>query len=239
MKEYKLLSNEQGMYYSQKKSYNNECYIVGGGPSLKDFDFKKLENKTTIAVNKSILNVPNSNYFITTDYTFLNYLRKNNQYEQFQNSNAIKVFVANCISDQLQIIDGNVVDTKFNLEYELQDFDRIIICKSAKSIGFNHKDFNSGYNSGFCALQLAVILGYNPIYLLGIDMNSEGNNTHYHGGYGKNLARMNQNLENYSTHFLSILTRLKIDKPQLNIFSCSERSLLNNVIEYKNFEDIK
>ena len=48
-----------------------EVFIVGGGTRLSGFDFNKLKNKNVIAVNKSICYVPNANYFITMDYTFL------------------------------------------------------------------------------------------------------------------------------------------------------------------------
>ncbi len=63
---------------------NNEVYIVAGGTSLKEFDFSKLKNKTTIVSNKSIFDIPKANYFITTDYTFLNYLKSRNMYQNWK-----------------------------------------------------------------------------------------------------------------------------------------------------------
>jgi len=235
---YRLLDDKQGLYVKSNKDFYNPCFVVAGGPSLNGFDFEVLKDKVTIVSNKSIFDVPNPNYFITTDYTFLNYMKKVNLYKNWLEMEAMKFFVVNCISDVIQNKNGVITDTRYNLKYELQDFNKIIICKSAKSMGYNFDNFNSGYNSGFSSFQLAVLLGYNPIYLLGFDMCSSNNDTHYHGGYGKNLTKMNQNLDNYSKHFLTILERLKIEKPELKIISCSKNSLLNKIIEYKPIGDI-
>jgi len=235
---YELLDNKKGLYVKQNKKFINPCYIVAGGSSLKEFNFELLKYKTTIVSNKAIFDVPNPSYFITTDYTFLNYLKKENLYETWKDLLCMKFFVGNCISNVIQITDGQITDVRYNLKYSLQDFDRIIICKSAKSVGYDFNNFNSGYNSGFSSFQLAILLGYNPIYLLGMDMASSNGDTHYHGGYGRDINRMNINLDNYSKHFLNVLEKLKIEKPNLKVISCSSVSLLNQVIEYKPIEEI-
>ncbi len=215
---------------------SKEVYIIGGGNSLSNFDFNKLKNKTTIISNKSIFDVPNPNYFITTDYTFLIYLKKKGLYTTWKNTKCRKIFVVNCIADFIQYKRNKIIDTRYNLQYDLKDFHQVIICKSAKSIGFNFKTFNSGYNSGFSSFQLAILLGYNPIYLLGMDMVSVNQNTHYHAGYGRSVDKMNENLKNYLEHFLVVLKRLAIEKPELSIISCSPISLLNQVIKYEPIE---
>ena len=48
-----------------------EVFIIGGGSSLKNFQFECLTDRDTITINMSIFHVPNPNYFITVDYTFL------------------------------------------------------------------------------------------------------------------------------------------------------------------------
>ena len=37
---------------------NQEVFIIGGGPSLKGFDFARLKDKTCVAVNLSFRYVP-------------------------------------------------------------------------------------------------------------------------------------------------------------------------------------
>ncbi len=132
----------------------------------------------------------------------------------------------------MQVSEGQIIDTRYDLKYDLKDFNHIIICKSAKSIGFDFRHFNSGYNSGFSSLQYAIIKGFNSIYLLGIDMYST-NETHYHMGYGKNRNQFNQNLKNYCSHFIDILQKLKKERPDIKIISCSPNSKLNKVIDYQ------
>jgi len=235
---YELLGSEGGLYAKNDHKFSSPCFVVGGGPSLKGFDFELLRNQTTIVSGKTIFDLPNPDYFITTDYTMINYLKKWGLYDQWKAMNCLKFFVANCISDVIQIKDGEITDVRYGLKYELQDFNEIVICKSAKSIGYNFENFNSGYNSGFCSFQLAVLLGYNPIYLVGMDMGSSGEDTHHHGGYGKSVKKMNENLYHYKMHFLHVLERLKIEKPNLKVISCSPISALNTVIEYKPIEEI-
>lgn len=235
---YELLNNEGGLYVKKNKKFSSPCFVVAGGSSIENLDFSILENQTTIVSNKTIFDVPNADYFITTDYTFLTHLKKEKRYDEWKKINCMKFFVVNCISDVIQIKDGEITDVRYGLKYELQDFNEIVICKSAKSVGYNFENFNSGYNSGFSSFQLAILLGYNPIYLLGMDMISSGEKTHHHGGYGRSIKKMNENLSNYEGHFKNVLQTLKIERPDLKVISCSPISLLNEVIEYKPIEEI-
>lgn len=233
---YKIMDKQAGLYYETKT--NTPCFVVAGGPSLKGFNFGLLKDKTTFVSNKTIFDVPDANYFITTDYTFLNYLKKMNSYTQWKQMVTEKYFVVNCISDVIQNVNGQIMDIRFGLKYELQDCDKIIVCKSAKDVGFDFANFNSGYNSGFSSFQLALIMGHNPIYLLGFDMNCDGTSTHYHQGYGKSYSKMQQNLLNYKNHFLHVLGKLNYERPDIDIISCSKNSSLNEVITYQNIEEI-
>lgn len=209
---------------------NNPIYIIGGGESLKGFDFISLINKTTIAINKSIFHVTNADYFITIDYSFLGKIR--HSLKDFKRSNATKIFVANYDNEYIKDREGKIIDTRWNLVYDLRDFHLIIKSKHAKGIGFSFKDFRSGYNSAGCALQFAVLMGYNPIYLLGIDLVAR-ECTHYHDGYGDNPSRFNIKLNNYYNNFSKALQWLKEIKPEIKVYSCSSVSRLNDIIEYK------
>ena len=207
---------------------NNSIYIIGGGNSLKGFDFDLLKDKTTIAINKSMSYVPNLNYFITMDFTAL---RKINS---IANLNATKIFIANFTVPYLQEQGGKIVDTRFNLVYRLEDFDMIIKSHQTNGIGLTFKEFTHGANSGFCALQLAIILGYTKIYLLGIDLNIE-EVTHFHGGYGETKEKFNPKLDIYYKYFQEGILLLKKKRPDIQIYSCSSISKLNNILNYHEF----
>lgn len=215
-----------------------ECFIVGGGPSLKDFDFKLLAGKEVIVVNKSIVDVPGAKYFVTVDYTFL---RKVN-FSVLLTSKVSKVFVA-CLHFPYMVEQkGMIVDTRTNLVYDLSDFDVIVKSRKAEGIGRSFFDFRNGYNSGFCALQLAVILGYKKINLLGFDLCidkhcGEHVLTHYHGGYGQGVDKFETNLWRYLKCFLMGLNQLKRET-NIEVVSLSQMSKLNDVIPYKEIGEV-
>lgn len=201
-------------------------YIIGGGTSLRIFDFRKLQDKTTIAVNKSYYHVPHLDYFVTMDFTFL---RKIGHHI---NSSATKIFVVNFSVSSLKEINGQIIDTKWNLLYDLKEFDMIIKSRKKDGIGFTLKDFRTGGNSGYCALQLAVALGYTEINLLGIDLVMD-RGTHFHGGYREEPEKFAAKLKLYYTSFRTGLEELKRKRPDIKVYSCSKISRLNSIIPYK------
>lgn len=206
-----------------------KVFVVAGGPSLKNFDFSFLRDKDTIVVNKSIFNVPNPNFFVSVDYTFLKKVDR----VHFKNIPTTKVFVAALGHPSLQEEDGRITDTKFNLIYRLNEYDIIIKSRKQDGVGLTFYDFRTGKNSGFCALQLAIVLGYKEIYLLGVDLNITSSFTHYHGGYGESREKFNAKLPGYFEYFKIGLEQLR-EKSDIQVFSCSENSSLNSIIAYKN-----
>ncbi len=213
----------------------DKIYIVGGGTSLSGFDFSRLADKNTIVINKSIFDVPNSDYFITMDYTFLSKI--NNKLSIFNSIRTTKVFVADFSSSSMKNINGAIVDTRFNLTYKLDNFDVIVKAYHQKGIGTTFKEFCTGLNSGFCALQLALLLGYKNIYLLGIDL-AINNKTHYHEGYNQHIDRFKTSLISYLNNFILGFNQIKEKFPNAHIYSCSSISLLNNIIPFVGLDTI-
>jgi hypothetical protein len=213
----------------RKKS--DSVFIVAGGPSLIGFDFNKLNGYDTIAVNKSIEFIKDPTYFITVDYTFMNKTKVKISDISKQRKTAT-VFVA--ASDMLNLNDkGMFVDSKHNITYSrLNEFNLVI--KSNKAIdektgfGTSVSNFTRGHNSGFCAIQMAILLGYEKIYLLGFDMNLNTNKTHFHDGYASN-SNIEKNIEAYKEITMNAL-RLS---PEIDrIYSCSPTSSLNELLQY-------
>ena len=205
-----------------------EVYIIGGGNSLKDFNFNKLKDKDTIVVNKAIKYVPNPTYFITMDFTAL----KKIDCDLIAPSIFTRVFIANFAKPYLTEKNGQIVDTRSGLVYTLNDFTTIIKSYEEEGIGTQFYDFRSGNNSGYCALQLAVLLGYDRIYLLGMDLLAP-EQTHFHGGYGESKEIFNLKLEGYYTNFVTGLKELKEKCPNIQVYSCSKISRLKDILPYK------
>lgn len=209
---------------------NPKCFIVGGGPSLRGFDFNRLKTVDTIAINQSIFHVPNPNYFITMDYLYV----KNNP--QIFDIKTHKIFIANHCVDYIQEINGKITDTRSGLVYELDKFDEVIDSWYPVGMGDYYGHFVHGGNSGFCALQLAVLRGYTEIYLLGIDLVTEKAKTHFHDAYCLPMG-FGDKLRSYEQAFVAGLSVLNCDMPDVKVYSCSPISTLNEKIPYKSIEE--
>ncbi len=218
----------------RKKS--DSVFIVAGGPSLSGFDFSKLDGYDTIAVNKSIEFIKDPTYFITVDYTFMNKTRANiRQISSLRKTATIFVAAADVLK---QDANGVFQDDQNNITYSrLNDFNIVIKSRSPidKETGFGKSisNFTRGFNSGFCAIQLALLLGYEKIYLLGFDMNVDSGKTHFHDGYNGN-SNIKTSISSYKEMTVNALRLTKdIDK----IYSCSPVSSLNETIKYIDIDE--
>lgn len=200
-------------------------FIVGGGSSLKGFDFNLLKDKETIAVNVSALDVPNPTYCITSDSKTFQKLQDG----VFKGVKTTWVGVTNENHCTMQYNNGVFKNKTTGYVYNLFKFDMLIRNAGTDGIGFTFNDFRTGYNSGFCALQLAVLLGYEEIYLLGFDLTNTDSG-HYHTRYGGGKM-MDTTLNKFYDNFVVALDILK-EKPEIKVYSCSPISKLNAHIPY-------
>jgi len=204
---------------------NDRVFIVGGGPSLREFNFGCLNTEDVIVTNVAIFDVPKAKFFITIDYSFI--LKITNRLQEFDQSDVTKVFVAGLHHENLVEKRGQIRDTRYNLVYDLSRFDIILKSYNETGCGRTWNDFRSGLNSGFCAFQLAVLLGYKKIYLLGMDLLGTKKDTHYHNQYVGNTDFHNK-LYVYDTMF-----RHGIEETDATVISCCSTSSLNNVISFQ------
>lgn len=134
-------------------------YLIGGGPSLKDFDFSLLKNKVKIAINKAFLFVPDADVLYWTDFRFYKWYEKD-----INNFKGIKV------TNKNKPLRDDVIN--------LKDTGR-------SGLDLDKSSIRHGNNSGFAAINLAIHFGAKKIILLGYDMESAGTATHWHDGYKK------------------------------------------------------
>lgn len=188
-------------------------FVVGGGPSLSSFNLSKLSNYHTICINQSVFDIPNPDYLITCDYTFLIKLGK----ERLSTLSCTRVFVANFIGEALKETGGKIIDPHCNLFYDLSSFDTIIKARNRSGIGGTFRDFRSGGNSGYCGFQLAVLLGYKKIVFVGIDLTIVGRKTHYHSVYTTELTLFKRRLDTYYAEFKHGIDQVKRDFPNIKM----------------------
>lgn len=149
-------------YSTIKPIWKDETvYIVGGGPSLKDFDWNRLKGKKVIAINRAYEVLPFADVMYWTDGRFYKWYKA-----------SIDKFPGMKVTCRpAPMADDNV----------------ILIKSSASPDGLDMRPsfIAHGNNSGFGAINLAAKLGATKIYLLGYDMDSKPTQTHWHSGYNK------------------------------------------------------
>ena len=150
------------------------CFILGGGESLKGFDFSLLRGERVIAVNRAFEFYPDADIWYAMDVALYNNIRSGlfntngrDVYQLWKDFKGHKVYL--CPINYYKFFDkvhyvrrSNTSEVSYNLE----------------------KGIFGGNNSGFGALMLALALGANPIFLLGYDLKIR-ETTHFHSGYPK------------------------------------------------------
>ena len=209
---------------------SREIYIVGGGSSLKDFPFDELRSKDTIAVNMAALDVPDPTYCLTADSNIFRKIQEG----YFKTVDTTWVMITNAEHCSMKFRDGRFKNEKTGFIHNPFCVNILIRNAGVKGIGFSFKDFKTGYNSGFCAFQLAVLLGYERIHLLGFDLCKNKNQTHYHNKYQGRDTISNNSFEKFYKNFVLALKIIK-EKTDIQVISHSSISRLNKHILYERF----
>jgi len=149
------------------------CFIIGGGSSLRDFDWSLLDGELTIGINKALEKIEPT-IMLSMDSRFYDWLINGELGEElkrkFENYKGYKVWL-------------NTINHNFGEDvYLIDSAGEKALTKSL------HDGLGHGSNSGYVALNLAMVLGANPIYLLGFDMkgDGQGKQSWWHGGYPVN-----------------------------------------------------
>ena len=146
------------------------CFIVGGGPSLKGFDFGRLRGERVIVVNKAFYDVPFADVMFAMDRSLLDRVTSGKLGENYRQ--AFETFPG--VKLWLDLFGYSYPPSVYSLP-------------AAGEIGWTkslREGLCHGQNSGYGALNLAMVLGADPIYLLGYDCSKgpEGEKN-YHDGY--------------------------------------------------------
>jgi len=216
------------------EAHRNEIFIVGGGPSLIGFPFNQLKDRDTIAVNMAAFDVPNPTYCITADSGIFRKIQEG----YFKGINTTWVMVTNAEHCSMKFRDGRFKNEKTGFVHNPFCVNLLIRNAGTDGIGFAFKNFKTGYNSGFCAFQLAILLRYKKIYLLGFDLNPNSTKCHYHNRYQGGTKKINRrHLDRYYNNFKLAFEIIK-KETDIKVFSCSKGSRLNSLISYIPFGEL-
>ena len=162
------------------------AFLIGGGPSLRDFDFSRLNGELTLGLNMAFLHNPTANLIF--DFRLMARLYTDQRWLGYRGE-------------------------KFWLNYEVPHHH----CYPGVRVLHECLDSNRRYprwsrnlseglwrktNAGASALNLAEILGADPIYLLGFDFKGEnGKAANYHSEYPESWAIEEKMLQTYMQDF--------------------------------------
>lgn len=179
------------------------CFIVGGGPSVKNVDLSLLKGEMVIGINRAY-EVCDPNILFGVDSQLWGWAEQGKlgaeSKRKFSEYRGYKVWMA--------------LHKIFPPDFYLIDVDE----DSGHRIGkTNRLAFKN--NSGYGAINLAAALGANPIYLLGFDMqgDKQGKQKWFHDGYpvdyGENVYRRYIEELNY---FAPVLEKAGFEVVNLN-----------------------
>ena len=213
-----------------KKSHR--VFIIGGGPSINSIQLDNLKNEDTICVNAAVNFVPNPTYFITMDYSYFDPKRKINTVDDVIKKSQYSYFILNTQNGNIKNINNKITDVRHNFVYkDLDKFDRVMpsLLRSDEKTGFglDINNFSHGDNSGFCAIQLAILLGYEEIYLVGYDLDTSPDKTHFHKLYDKNSLGFKNKVSRYRDVISHSINLLNKSESKSKIMSITPTALSN------------
>lgn len=151
---------------------NQSCYIIGGGASLKGFDFGRLKGKANrIVINRAWKDVYDAEIWFSEDHRVVVELwGQDPAFQAFKGTKVLHALAPHCATEAL------AVDPTLH-----------IIPKKREDKYWGHT-FADGLSMSSCsgvgAINLAWLLGADPIYLLGFDCRTDGNYVqNYHDDY--------------------------------------------------------
>lgn len=155
-------------------------YIIGGGPSLKGFDWSLLKGRRRIiAINMALLDCPWADLWFSEDerVVTMRYFGVDGQREgwdkAFRDFKGVKLFHSLAPSQAKAVLSKDpsirVIERKVQSKFWSRTF--------AEGLSYSS-------NSMIGALNVADILGCNPIYILGLDCNAgKGRTVNFHDRY--------------------------------------------------------
>lgn len=147
------------------------AFILCSGPSLEGFNYDRLDGEKVITINRSVEEYPKADIVYSNDHDH------------------VMKMIGGHYGEASKKIFAEFKGVKLMLEpsdrHLIFPFDVVYVERGKKEFSFRFEDGMSTIpNSGIGALNLAVLLGANPIYLLGMDFKTGANGkTHCHSGY--------------------------------------------------------
>jgi len=145
----------------------HSCFIVGGGPSLRGFNFDLLNGWLTIGVNRAF-EFFSPTILLAIDARFYQWVLDGKYGREAEN--------------KLACYKGFKVGIRIS-EPHIPGILEIKSLGASGPIVPIEQGIYHGNNSGYSAVALALALGADPVYIMGIDLRYDGKQTHFHSGH--------------------------------------------------------
>jgi hypothetical protein len=196
----------------------HRCFIIGGGKSLSNFDWSNLDGELVIGINRAYeMGDWAVNVGMDSD---LNVLFENGSYgniskERWNSFAGARAWFTDSNlefppADESHRYNNYVIEPAGRTEFPLDNPGRLSAAK----------------NSGYLALNLACVLGANPIYMLGFDMygNGSGMQAWWHNGYDESRIQADSVYDGMIKDFTELKPRL--DSLGIEVINLNKKSRL-------------
>ena len=181
-------------------------FLIGGGPSLKKFQFERLRGRRCMAVNVAFKDVPWAEIGYVGDTRLLDQLADDKDWAAFAGLRYTRANkLAQAKKPQPKKIKGLV---------EIRRWAK----NKTEIVGLG--------NSGLSALNLAEHLGWDPVFLLGFDCcgyTSKGKMGNYHARYPPEWAKPGTSMHMKFTRAF----RMVSDDIRIKVYNCTAESQLD------------
>lgn len=151
-----------------KNLYRGEtCFLIGNGPSLSYADLETLKNNSAICFGFNLIfkifeqTSWRPNYYVVTDYSvYKSYFEELSEIKGYKEIFIKKFYHCDEIINKANYYQGNLTRCYGNEQKFSDDISKVIY---------------AGYTVLFDAMQIAVYMGFEKIYLLGTDFTQKGN----------------------------------------------------------------
>ena len=189
-------------------------YVVAGGPSLRGFDWRRLDGRQVVAINRAYEVLPDAAMLWWSDAGFW---RRNRQ----------------PIHAHRAPLKATVALPEDRFAYPLD----VTIYRATGVDGFDGTTgaIRHGCNSGYAAIHAAAGLGARRIVVMGLDMRHEGAMTHWHTGHG--MLHVERTLrDRMLPHFASLAAALSargvevVNASPASLVDCWPKAALDDVL---------
>jgi len=201
-------------YWIPDREWNGQdCFLIGGGPSLRRFDFQLLSGRNTIGCNDAC--------------------RLGNDIIKIGCFGDLAWWMRQALPDLKEVFTNRLVT---NAGLEGWDVPQLLKMKRVRDGLHDGDTLGWNYSTGAMAINLAISLGAQRIFLLGYDLcNSAAKESHWHK-FNTTLTK-DKAFERFMRGFLTIRKELPAGVEVLNVTDGTSRLTCFPFMDFQAFHD--